>query len=215
VRARQLAVLAEGAEGTEVSRLAPPLAAVDRSHRLALLDLALPALGALSAPQRARLQADLRRLAEAEGRLTITEWVYLRIIDRRLSRLGTAGRPVRPRAFTVDQVAVECRELLGLLARVGGRDEPAAQAALDAGVAALGLAPTWKLPPADALGLGRLDAALAVLEATPFELRARVLRACEACASADGALTDGEVELLRGVADAVGLGRPPPLPPPA
>lgn len=213
VRARQLQLLGQGPEAAEVHRLAPHLATVNRAHRLALLDLALPALGALSAPQRARLQLTLRALAQADGRLTVTEWVYLRVIDRRLTRLGTAGRPARPRAFTVDQVAVECRELLGLLARVGAREEPAAQAALDAGVAALGLPPTWRLPPAETLSLARLDAVLEVLEATPFELRARVLRACEACASADGALTDGEVELLHAVADAVGMTRPPALPP--
>jgi Zn-dependent protease with chaperone function len=212
VRARQQAVLAEGPEGAEVLRLAPLLDGVDRAHRLTLLDLALPALGALSPPQRARLQADLRRLAEADGRLTVTEWVYLRVVDRRLSRLGGAGRPQRPRAFTVEQVAVECHELLGLLARVGAREEVAAQAALDAGVTALGLPATWRLPPVASLQLGRLDAVLATLEATPFELRARVLRACEACASADGALTDGEVELLHAVADAMGMARPPPLP---
>jgi Zn-dependent protease with chaperone function len=212
VRARQLLLLGEGPEGDEVKRLAPHLAAVDRARRLTLLDLALPALGALSAPQRAGLQAELRRLAEADGRLSLTEWVYLRVIDRRLARLGTAGRPIRPRAFTVEQVSVECRELLGLLARVGSRQEAAAQAALDAGVAALGLAPTWRLPPVSEQGSIKLDAVLSVLEATPFELRARVLRACESCASSDGALTDGEVELLHAVADAVGMARPPRLP---
>ncbi len=212
VRARQQAVLGDGPEGAEVLKLAPLLDGIDRARRLTLLDLALPALGALSPPQRARLQADLRRLAEADGRLTVTEWVYLRIVDRRLSRLGGAGRPARPRAFTVEQVAVECHELLALLARVGQRDEAAAQAALDAGVTALGLPATWRLPPVASVQLGRLDAVLATLEATPFELRARVLRACEACASADGALTDGEVELLHAVADAMGMARPPPLP---
>lgn len=213
VRDRQLQLLGQSPEAAEVRRLAPHLDSVGRVNRLALLDLALPALGALSAPQRARLRVELRGLAGADGRLTVTEWVYLRVIDRRLTRLGTAGRPVRPRAFTVEQVAVECRELLGLLARVGDRREAAAQAALDAGVTALGLAPTWKLPPADALSLGRLDAVLGVLEATPFQLRVRVLRACEACATSDRALTDGEVELLHAVADAVGMARPPPLPP--
>ncbi len=213
IRARQLALLGDGPEACEVARLAPHLAAVDRSARLALLDLSLPALGALSAPQRDALQADLRRLAEADGRLSVTEWVYLRVVARRLARLGTSGRPARPRAFTVDQVAVECRELLGLLARVGTADEAAAQAALDAGVAALGLGGSWRLPAASELKFERLDQVLALLEATPFELRARVLRACEASAAADGVLTAGEVEVLRAVADALAIGRPPPLPP--
>ncbi len=210
VRARQLALLGPGPEGSEVVRLAGPLAAVERTHRLALLDLALPALGALSAPQRERLQGDLRRLAEADGRLSLTEWVYLRVIARRLDRLGTAGRPARTLAFTVDQVVVECRELLGLLARVGASDEAAAQAALDAGVAALGLTGRWKLPATAELGFDRLDQVLSTLEATPFKLRARVLRACQACAAADGAITAGETEVLRAVADALAVARPPP-----
>jgi uncharacterized tellurite resistance protein B-like protein len=186
---------------------------VERTQRLELLDLALPAMGALSAPQREKLQGDLRRLAQADGRLSLTEWVYLRVISRRLDRLGTAGRPARPGAFTVDQVLVECRELLGLLARVGADDEAAAQASLDAGVAALGLSGRWKLPGTAELGFDRLDQVLAVLEATPFELRTRVLRACQACAAADGAITPGETEVLRAVADALAIDRPPPLPP--
>jgi Zn-dependent protease with chaperone function/uncharacterized tellurite resistance protein B-like protein len=213
VRTRQLALLGPGPEGAEVLRLEPLVASVDRANRLALLDLSLPALGALSAPQRASLQADLRRLAEADGRLSVTEWVYLRVVARRLDRLGSAGRPARVRAFTVDQVAVECRELLGLLARVGAADEPAAQAALDAGVAALGLQGRWRLPAVSELRFDRLDPVLAVLEATPFELRARVLRACEACAAADGRVTAGETEVLRAVADTLAISRPPPLPP--
>jgi Zn-dependent protease with chaperone function/uncharacterized tellurite resistance protein B-like protein len=215
VRARQLGLLDPGPEGSEVLRLAPHVLAVARAQRLALLDLSLPALGALSAAQRQRLQADLRRLAEADGRLSVTEWVYLRVVARRLDRLGTAGRPARPRAFTVDQVAVECRELLGLLARVGAADQPAAQAALDTGVVALGLSGRWQLPAIAELRFDRLDQVLAVLEATPFELRARVLRACQACAAADGAITAGESEVLRAVADALALARPPPLPPAA
>ena len=213
VRTRQLGLLGQGPEAAEVRRLEPQLAAIDRTHRLALLDLSLPALGALSAPQREALQADLRRLAEADGRISITEWVYLRVVARRLDRLGTGGRAVRPRAFTVDQVAVECRELLGLLARVGSVEEQAAQAALDAGVAALGLSGRWRLPAASELKVDRIDQVLATLEATPFELRARVLRACEACAAADGRLTAGETEVLRAVADTLAIPRPPPLPP--
>jgi hypothetical protein len=213
VRSRQLPLLGAGPEAAEVLRLASHLGVVERTLRLMLLDLALPALGALSAPQRERLRADMRLLTEADGRLSLTEWVYLRVVERRLVRLGGAGRPARPRAFTVDQVAVECRELLGLLARVGARHETAAQAALDTGMAALGLAGSWRLPPAAEVKAPRLEQVLEVLEATPFELRTRVLRACEACAAADGALTGGEAELLRAVADAVGMARPPPLAP--
>jgi Zn-dependent protease with chaperone function/uncharacterized tellurite resistance protein B-like protein len=213
VRSRQLGLLGPGPEGSEVLRLATSMATVERTQRLALLDLALPALGALSAPQREQLQGDLRRLAEADGRLSLTEWVYLRVITRRLDRLGTAGRPARTLAFTVDQVVVECRELLGLLARVGAADEVAAQAALDTSVAALGLSGRWKLPAAAELRFERLDQVLATLEATPFALRARVLRGCEACAAADGAITAGETEILRAVADALAVARPPPLPP--
>jgi hypothetical protein len=212
VRSRQLALLPPGPEGDEVRTLAPALAAVDRSHRLSLLDLCLPALGAFSAPQRDALLADLKKLAGADGRINITEWVYLRVVARRLDRLGGGGRPARSRAFTVDQVAVECRELLGLLARVGAADEPAAQAALDAGVAALGVGGRWRLPALGELRLERLDAGLATLEATPFELRARVQRACEACAGADGRITAAEAEVLRAVADTLAIARPPPLP---
>jgi hypothetical protein len=182
---------------------------VGRVRRLALLDLALPALGALSAPQRAKLQADMKALASADGRITVGEWVLLRVSAHRLDRLGGSGRPVRPRPATIDTVAVECRELLGLLAWVGNGDEAGAQRSFDAGVAALGVVARWKVPAQREVGPARIERALVELEPTPAALRARVIAACEACAARVGGVDAAEAELLRALAISLGVPTPP------
>ena len=208
VRARQLSQLGAGPEAAELTRLAPLVDAAGRARRLALLDLALPALGALSTPQRQRLQADMKALASADGRITVGEWVLLRVSSHRLDRLGGSGRPRRPRPATVDSVAVECRELLGLLAWVGNGDEAGAQRSFDAGVAALGVGARWKVPAQREVGPARIERALAELEPTPPALRSRVIAACEACAAMVGGVDAAEAELLRALAISLGVPAP-------
>lgn len=211
VRELQLAAV-EGPHAAELRRLAPLVDAVGRPNRLALLELGLPALAGLSAAQRAALLEDLRRIADADGRVTLSEWVLLRVVRRHVGALAGA-RPPRPRFAAVEQVEVECLEVLSLLAWAGSRDPAAAQAALDAAVRALGPRDRWRILPRERTHAGRIDAALATLEGCVPALRARVLDACAACVAADGRTTPDEADLLRAVADALGCPLPA-VPPP-
>jgi len=115
----------------------------------------------------------------------------------------------------VDDVGPECLELLSNLAWIGGRDESSAQAALDAGVRALGVRGRWRLLPRDRIGLGPLEVALTRLDAAGPQVRARVLSACVAVALCDELVTEDEAELVRAVSAALGLPMPPISPGPA
>jgi hypothetical protein len=210
VREVQLAAL--GAGQAAVAPLAAALAGTSREDRMAVLELALPALDALSREEAEALLRDLAALAAADGRSTVFEWAVQRIVGRRLAPvLGEARRPA-PRAHGVEDVQVEVLEVLSVLAWLGARDEAGAQAALDAGTAALGVTGRWRPLPRDRVRATRLDAALARLDGATFVVKERLLRACAACALADGRVAAAEGEIVRAVAATLGCPMPPLVP---
>ena len=212
VRSRQLGLLArDPAMAAEVRRLAADVDRVAPSDRMALLSLALPALDHLSPAQAGSLAEDLAALSAQGGRHTVFEWAAQRIVRRRLAPL-LGGRPSAPvRARGVEDVQVECLELLSALAWAGQRDPAAAQGALDAGVRALGIPGPWRLLPFGRVDAQRLDRALSRLDEASPPLKARVLAACAASALADGRVTAAEGELVRAVAASLGCPMPPSL----
>jgi Zn-dependent protease with chaperone function len=191
-----------------VAPLATALGGASREDRMAILDLALPALDALSRDAAVSLARDLAALAAADGRASVFEWAVQRIVERRLEPLRGERRSA-PRARTVDDVQLEALELLSVLAWLGARDDAGAQAALDAGAAALGVTGRWRPLPRDRVRAARLDAALARLDGAAPPLKARLLEACAACALADGGVAAAEGEVIRAVAASLGVPVPP------
>jgi Zn-dependent protease with chaperone function len=210
VREVQLAAL--GAAQAAVAPLAAALAGTSREDRMAVLELALPALDALSREEAEALLRDLAALAAADGRSTVFEWAVQRIVRRRLAPVLGEARLAAPRAHGVEDVQVEVLEVLSVLAWLGARDEAGAQAALDAGTAALGVTGRWRPLPRDRVRATRLDAALARLDGATFAVKERLLRACAACALADGRVAAAEGEIVRAVAATLGCPMPPLVP---
>ena len=209
IRARQLVPLErDAAVLAEVRRLAPEAGVVAQEDRMALLDLALPALDHLSPPQAAALAEDLSAIAAA-GRATVFEWALQRIVRRRLAPL-LGGRPSTPeRARTLEEVQVECLEILSTLAWAGQREPALAQKALEAGLRPLGVSEPWRLLPPGRMDAAGLDAALARLDEAAPPLKARILSACTACTLADGRVLPTEDEIVRAVAASLGCPMPP------
>jgi hypothetical protein len=209
-RAVQLRGVADGALRAEVERLAAALRPVGRGERMAVLDLALPALDALPPGAASALAAELAALARTDGRTTLFEWAVLRVVDRRLAR-HPPSRSAAVTAHVLEDVQVDALDLLSALAWAGAGDAPAAQAALEAGLAPLG-ARGWRALPRDRIGGGRLEAALARLEGASPALKARLLAACAAVALADGRVRAAEGEIVRAVAASLGVPVPPLVP---
>ncbi|WP_242342191.1 M48 family metallopeptidase [Anaeromyxobacter terrae] len=204
-RAGQLASVQEAALRAEVGRLGAAISGVDRAGRMALLDLAAPALTRLAPADGEALVRDLRALAAADGRTSVFEWAVQRIVARRVvPRAPRSGG----RARSVEDVQVECLEVLSLLAWLGSSEGPSAQAALDAGVSALGASGPWRILPRGRVGAARLEAALTAIDAAAPRVKERVLAACEACAGADGRVIPEEGEVLRAIAASLGVPAP-------
>jgi Zn-dependent protease with chaperone function len=193
----------------EVRGLASALDGVPRQERLAVLDLALPALDHLSGSQASSLQGDLAAVARADGRTTAFEWAVERIVGRRLAPLLGGSRTTPVRVRDVGEVQVECLELLSALAWAGERDAVPAQRALDAALRVLGVPARWSILPDGRVDGARLDAALARLDEAAPELKRRILSACAACVLADARIVPSEMEVVRAIA--ASLGCPVPL----
>jgi uncharacterized tellurite resistance protein B-like protein len=193
----------------EVRGLASALDGVPRQERLAVLDLALPALDHLSGSQASSLQEDLAAIARADGRTTAFEWAVERIVGRRLAPLLGGSRTTPVRVRDVGEVQVECLELLSALAWAGERDAVPAQRALDAALRVLGVPARWNILPDGRVDGARLDAALARLDEAAPELKRRILSACAACVLADARVVPSEMEVVRAIA--ASLGCPVPL----
>ena len=207
-RAAQLGALPDAALRAEVERLARILASVAPEDRMAVLDLALPALDGLAPDAAAALVRDLAAVAAADGRTTVFEWAVLRIVRRRLARkLGLGARPAR--LCVLDEVQEDVLDVLSTLAWGGTRDGLAAQAALDAALPVLGIRARWKVLPRDRVAAKRLEAALDRLDGAVPRLKAQLVGACAAAVLVDGCVVPAEGELLRAIAASLGVPVPP------
>jgi Zn-dependent protease with chaperone function len=210
VRDRQLAAFRHdpGADGS-IRTVAPEVDGLDSARRLALLDLALPALDHLSAAQAGELARDLAAVGAEASRPAPFEWALQRVVQRRLAPLLGARRAVPVRVWTLEEVQVECLELLTAVAWAGDPDPVAAQRALAAGLVSLGAPAEWRLLPPGRVDAHRLDKVLARLDEAAPELKSRILQACAACALADQRVVPAEGGIVRAVAASLGCPVPP------
>jgi Zn-dependent protease with chaperone function len=209
-RERQLATVGRdpATEGA-IRRVAPEVDSLGEAERLALLDLALPALDHLSPAQAGELARDLASVGAGASRPAPFAWAVQRLAQRRLAPLLGARRSAPVRVWTLEEVQVECLELLTAVARAGSADPAAAQGALEAGLRSLGVPQGWRLLPADRVDARRLDQVLARLDEAAPELKSRILSACAACALADQQVVPAEGGVLRAVAASLGCPVPP------
>jgi len=177
--------------------------------RLPLIELALGALRELPAAERARFLATADALTRADGRVTLTEYVLLRLL-----RDALAPRAPAPLSLIAapGELAGHVALLLALLAHAGQR-APADVAAAFARGAALAPADALALRPLAEMRTDALDAALTALAAAAPGYRRRLVEALAAVAWHDGRLAPPEAELLAAICGA--LDCPLPLTAPA
>ena len=210
VRERQLAgVRPDPAAEAGIRTVAPEVDGLDSAGRLALLDLALPALDHLSPAQAGELARELAVIGAESSRSAPFEWAVQRVIQRRLAPLLGARHAAPVRIWTLEEVQVECLELLSAVAWAGDPDPVAAQRSLEAGLLSLGAPPAWRLLPPDRVDARRLDKVLARLDEAAPELKSRILLACAACALADHRVVPAEGGIVRAVASSLGCPVPP------
>lgn len=213
VRSRQLAALerTDRAMAALTAKLAPQAVALQRSHRLPLLDMTLGALGHMSESQHAGFRTAVRDLIGADRRVDLFEWVTLGVLTRHLDERFGQARPRGVHYFALNKLGEELSVLLSVVAHAGTEDAERARRAFDLGAGTLPPVGV-RLLDAGETGLERLDAALNTLATLAPKLTRDVLRACALTAGADREITTQEAELLRAIADTLGVPVPPLLP---
>lgn len=204
----QLQHHADKAVYSETIKMLKSGAAVPARGRLPLVDLAIPALRSLSAPQYAAFRRNVKVLVEADRSIDLFEWTLQRILLRHLESHFTKAAPPRIAYYALNRLASECEVVLSTLAYVGHKKTDAAARAIEVAVVHLNL-PKLTLLPTERCSLGELDNALEKLDLVAPRLKRQVLSSCVACVTADHEVTDREVELLRAVCDALGCPMPP------
>jgi len=211
IRQRQVAHLDSAADrgvADETRRLAPFVEHLAAVLRLPLLEIALPALRALTASQHAVFEQNVVALVEADQTIDLFEWSLHRILLRNIEARDQGGRRDRVRFQSVSAVQPQCELLLSTLAYVGQREAGAALVAFDQARRALGL-PGAELTPQASCGLDELDAALHDLDDAAPAVKRQILQAAVACITADREVTAAEAELLRAVAASISCPMPP------
>ena len=190
-----------------VKKLSPSIDQLDAHVRLPLVDVALPALAAMSPSQYRQFIKAFQSLAAADGQLDLFEWVLSQIVIRHLRPHFEDARPAAVGRLPLSRLSAPCAVVLSAVAYAGNSDERAqkAFAAAASQLSALGL----RLVSREAASLSQLRRALsAIAQATP-QAQADLVDACATSISADGHATIEEVELLRGVSDLLGCPMPP------
>ena len=199
-RARQLASLGELAGGEvarEAQRLQPILRALPPGFRVPALDLAMPALRVLSPVQRATFRDALARFSSS----TEDGLVGL-LVQGAVRRYLELPPPLAVR----DQLTLAQHQglVLSAVVHASGESEEGHQAAYAKACQSLGGA-LDPLLPAAAIDLAKVDDSLACLGKLPVSARRDFVRACGVAVLSDGQAEPREVEILRAVADSLGI----------
>lgn len=199
-----------------LSALDPILLELPVGARLAVAQLALPALRTMDGESFRAFRQALRWLITSDRQIDLFEYALERMIERDLEARFGRVRPRPVQYYSLRGLESEAQVLLSALAWLGQRAPDQAARAYAAGWAQLGIdAPPPQLLVWTECGLAAIDRALdRWAEASPA-LKRRLLAACVEVVAADGWVRVEEAELLRAVADALDCPLPPVLSEPA
>lgn len=210
VRQLQMAALEKYAQPDVVEltqEIAPLVDKLDTRARLPLVDMALPALRAMSITQYRNFSQSFQELVKADDRVALFEWMLHRVLLRHLRPQFQSARPPRTKYYALNRLGRPCSILLSALAYAGNPPEKAKEAFLTA-AKHLPKVPLELLSPEES-SLGPLDDALTELATVSAQHRERLVDACAAAICADDQVKIREAELLRGICDMLDCPMPP------
>jgi len=212
LRARQLAELADRTSpsiAAQTAALYPDVTRTAARARLPLINLALPALRQMTAPQYSQFSATLAWLIDSDGQVEVFEFVVQKIVLRHLAPQFSGPRKAVVQYYTLKPLVPDAAVILSALAHVGSDDPAAVARAFAEGAPYLRAPEPMALLPLEQCGLAALDAALNRLALAVPNIKKNLLEACARVAGADGVIYEGEAELLRAVADTLDCPMPP------
>ena len=214
VRENQLNVI-KGSCEDEVSKtlkaISDQFKGMHSTEKIALLDLAVPALRRLSPEEYGQFCEIINELINIDERVNLFEFMIQKIIRLHLDTFFGRIRTPKETIKTLSKMNHESSVLLSAIAGFGNEDELNRVQAFKKGAAVLELYGTGKLkflPPVNC-GIGQMDEALKAFEKCVPTLKKTLLIACGKAAISDGKITSNEAEILRAIGDSMGTPIPP------
>jgi Zn-dependent protease with chaperone function len=204
-RVRQLSLVREdsGADvAARCAQFADALKPFGARLRLPALGLAVPTLKVLPRDGRDRVLGLVSELIQADGKVSLGEFVLLTLLKRHLGGEPKGAPPVKHK--DISSVAAESAVVMSLLAHAGA----GGMFAFNKGMEALGVEGGVFHAPAE-LRFDLVEGALYELKLLAPLKKPLFIKACVAVAMADGKLTVAEGELLRAVCAALDTPLPP------
>jgi hypothetical protein len=193
----------------ETRRMASQVARIDVSHRLPLLQLALPALARLSPAQYARLDGNIQSLVECDEQVDLFEYALQKVVRRHLASRFTPQPPPVVQFYSLRPLLRDCAVLLSIISHSGHTDEAEARKAFASGAQRFGTGNPVQMLQLSECDLGSVDTALTRLAQASSAIKKSVIEACALAAATDGCLHVYEAELLRAIADSLECPIPP------
>ena len=201
---------AEPQDFAETLRLVCPVQAVPDTHRLPLLDLAMPALRQMSSRQHRAFRAQVEALMIADQRLSLFEYTLRCVLHHHLDAQFLPQRQTRPVHSSPQELAHPVATVLALLAWEGQPEPDQAARAFDTGMRGyIGGDHAHRLRPREECSLAEFDAALQTLNQSVPAIKRRIVVACTASILANQQVTVREAELLRAICDTLDCPLPP------
>jgi Zn-dependent protease with chaperone function len=194
-----------------VRSLSTEAVGLKRDLRLPLLDMTLGALAHLSDEQHVTFRKNVEVLVKMDKSIDLFEWVTMNTLKRHLDERFGLAKPVPVQYHNLKRLGREVSVLLSMLAYTGAKDEYDAGEALlmgESAVQGIGV----ELLPQDQANMRDLDKALDTLNQCNGRVKKQLLQAAALVVGADHKVTTNEAELLRAVADSLGVPTPPLLP---
>lgn len=182
-----------------------------RELRLPLLDMTLGALAHLSDEQHITFRKNVEVLVKMDKSIDLFEWVTMNTLKRHLDERFGLAKPVPVQYYNLKRLGREVSVLLSMLAYTGAKDEYDANEAVlmgESAVQGIGV----ELLAQDQATMRDLDRALDTLNQCTGRVKKQLLQAAALVVGADHQVTTNEAELLRAIADSLGVPTPPLLP---
>ncbi len=193
----------------ETLRLHQAFGDLHSSQKMALTDLAIPSLRHLSPEEYRRFIGLMDQLVQSDGQVDLFEFTLQKIIKRHLDLHFTKARPAKLRYRRMRALRDETEVLLSTLAGLSSDDETEQHEAFAVGAnlvsAELGEPITFQ----SKVSLSRVDEALTRFDAAVPIVKKQLLLAAARAAAHDDKVTSDEAELLRAMADTIGVPIPP------
>jgi hypothetical protein len=213
-RTKQIADVQPVAEGALLNAAQTYFSSVgmmSNGQKLALINVALPALRQMSALQYDSFAKTVKLLVESDSEISLFEYSLQKILLRHLEARYKQARPALVQYYAAAGVAPECAVLLSALAYQGSENNAEIVAAFQCGADQLDL-PTGKevsLLAAEDCNLAQIDSAITKITQAAMPVKKQILNACAYVIASDSLVKEEEAEMLRAIADAIACPLPP------